>query len=224
MGLAISVGFLIEMNENDEEGAKWFKKNLNTMNRVLKREGLPLHKEPEQSQGLPWWAEMHGYSGIHHLRRIAAYRWRGLPLPQPTSDPAKDPVLVGIYKTGVPLLKFAVGGKPPPGFSHLINHSDAEGFYLPIDFPEVIHCEEDEIPGGMIGSVPRLRSELEILVKLLEVPMNMDPEGKEVFDAAESRPIDGPRWRKYGIESFVLLRLWRACELSLLHRSAIVFH
>ncbi|MGH7297815.1 MAG: hypothetical protein ACRELB_22945, partial [Polyangiaceae bacterium] len=41
---------------------------------------------------------------------------------------------------------------------HLLHHSPWEGFFVPVDFPEVL--EDDELPGGSLGSSVRLREEL----------------------------------------------------------------
>ena len=35
---------------------------------------------------------------------------------------------------------------------HLLIHSDAEGFYVPVDFKEVLFDEEQQLAGGMLGS------------------------------------------------------------------------
>lgn len=48
-------------------------------------------------------------------------------------------------------------------FKHLCNHSDCEGYYLPLDFAEPF-CKE---PGESCGSAVRLKSELEELKPLI---------------------------------------------------------
>ena len=43
---------------------------------------------------------MYGYSGLHYLRRIAAYLWADKPIPSPGKDnPEKDPLLEKYYSS-----------------------------------------------------------------------------------------------------------------------------
>ncbi len=156
---------------------------------------------------------MMGYSGLHYLRRLAAYIGLDRDIPGPgTRRAAEDPVLAEYYD----LLA--------PGFEHLLLHSDAEGFYVPQDFEDVIFPDEAlRIPGGMIGSSPRLLDECKRLAEWLELPLNTDPESAEVWDAASEPASDGLKWKRYGAESFGCLRLIRAAEASIRTGAAIVF-
>lgn len=53
-------------------------------------------------------------------------------------------------------------------FDHLIVYSDCEGFYLPQDFKHVLFAtEQTEVPGAIVGSVPRLLSECDRLARIL---------------------------------------------------------
>ena len=45
----------------------------------------------------------------------------------------------------------------------------------------------------------------------------------EVWDAADSQGLAELQWQRYGIESYVCLRLIRACEHSMVHKAAVVF-
>ncbi|HEY2308559.1 MAG TPA: hypothetical protein VGI05_22025 [Streptosporangiaceae bacterium] len=59
-----------------------------------------------------------------------------------------------------PLLKKAYAGWPgePVGpFDHLIHHSDCEGYYVPVDFGQVI--VDERLAGGYLGSSVRLLAE-----------------------------------------------------------------
>lgn len=206
MGLAIQVGGF-----DDEEDLEMFE----PLSQALVAEGLAPHVEPRDlGPDGAFSCGMHGYSGLHHLRRLAAYLGQNLPVPGPgTSESASDPVLRDYYD----LLA--------PGFEHLLLHSDAEGFYVPVKFEEVIFPDEDlEVPGAMIGSAAKLLEECTRLAQWLELPLEIDPESGEVWDAvANPSATDGPKWRRFGVESFICIRLIRACEASLRTGAAIVF-
>ncbi len=225
MGLSIEVGMLVDQAANDPQGLAHFREQFERLNAQLAKRGLPAHREPESGEGLPWSTDMLGYSGLHAVRRLGAHLWAGKPLPPPGGkEAADDPILERTYAKGRPPAGFLGLGSPNgPPFAHLINHSDSEGFYVPVDFEAVIPCTEREVVGGEIGSTPRLNAELERLAKELELPLTLDPDSDEVLEAAERPPSAGPKWKRYGVESFGLLRLWKACEVSMRHRSAIVF-
>jgi hypothetical protein len=70
MGLSINVGFLADLNGH-EEGAQWFRDDMQRLNQIPISSGLQPHMELEDCP--PWSADMFGYSGIHYLRRIAAH-------------------------------------------------------------------------------------------------------------------------------------------------------
>jgi hypothetical protein len=158
MGLAINVGMLAWYRQNDEEAAAWYEQSLEAVNRCLTAQGLPAHDESEKVQddsrasltSFP-------YSFIHYLRRAYAHRnadpqWIATPL-QDSIDPGEDPLLRQYYAAEI--------------LSHLVCHSDAEGFYVPVDFPDVIF--DDELPGGMLGSSQQLMRELVLVAPALGV-------------------------------------------------------
>jgi hypothetical protein len=173
---------------------------------------------------------MWGYSGLHHLRRIAAHAAFGLPRPDPVAgDAANDSVLKRYYRevTRSPglmsrLIRLSRGRAL--GYQHLIVHSDAEGYYVPQDFAEVIFPDHSlAIPGGMIGSVLRLREECRAMAELLEIPDGLDPESDDVLNAAEDPASGTTTWQRYGIESFSCVRLLAACDASVKSGATIVF-
>ena len=81
MGLALEVGILGDLRENDAEGFEVFNSYFANVNSLLNQHGLPSHEEPENVS--PWGAEMYGYSGLHYLRRLAAFVDSGIELPGP---------------------------------------------------------------------------------------------------------------------------------------------
>ncbi len=232
MGLAIEVGHLAFLRGEDEEGYEYVSKQLNAVNTALRAHNLPEHHEPTQLEGgEPWGMDMMGYYGLHYLRRIAAHLAAGYKLPPPGDDNApKDSVLQKYYedldkKPGGFLSK--VFGKSKPAemkFEHLINHDDSQGFYLPIDFERVIVPDPRlGVPGGLIGSSVRPLGECTSLAGALDLPIDLDPESKTVFSAADEQGVGGSKWERYGIESYTCLGLIRASELSIKYGAAIVF-
>lgn len=211
MGLSVTVGMLSDLMEEDPEGAEWMNETFQTINKLLKMHGLPAHVEPitsitEQSRcaidGFP-------YSFLHYLRRIYAYAtldpaWK----PEVIADdanPAEDPVVEELTMRAQ---------------SHLLCHSDAEGFYLPIDFDEIIFDQDQTLPGAMLGSTYRLMDELVMLAPYLGIQLNngelADSEAIRLNNDIES---NAPFW----IEKCVWLSLFEAARLSLKYKSAICF-
>ena len=144
MGLALEVGILADLKENDPEGFEYYATCFANVNDLLAQHGLSAHSEPTGVS--VWGADMYGYSGLHYLRRLAAFVDSGVELPGPGDrSSSKDARLEGYFNDvtgeGGGVLKSLFRKKPEfkREFDHLIVHSDAEGFYLPIDFPESTH-------------------------------------------------------------------------------------
>jgi hypothetical protein len=233
MGLAVEVGYLADLRRNDEEGAQWFGKEMQRLNEYLASVKLPPHNEPEDCKVFS--CDMYGYSGLHFLRRIAAHLDLQSQLPEPGKKDSdgggvsEDPVLAEYFrlaeKKGPGLFDRLTGRQPKKRtFDHLILHSDAEGYYLPQDFPSVLFPpEEFGIAGGMIGSAVQLKEECKRLAAKLELPLDLDPEANEVWFAADSQGQGEHNWQRYGIESFTCLRLHHACERSINSGALIMF-
>jgi len=229
MGLAVEVGYLADLLGNDEEGAQAFREELAKLNDYLASLGLAPHHEPEKCDVFS--CEMYGYSGIHYLRRVAAHLdLRGV-LPSPGGeDASKDDVMEEYYKVAGREDQSGILGRlfrrapRRRTFDHLLLHSDAEGYYLPRDFSSVLFPPEKfHIPGGMVGSSARLFDECKRLAQALQVPLELDADAEAVWEATQSQGKGNVPWQRYGIESFVCLRLYRACERSLENQAAIVF-
>ena len=227
MGLAVCVGMLAELLEDDPESAEGFEEELAEVNRVLAAAWLPPHTEPRGPLELDSRASIDGfpYSFIHYLRRAYAHRvlspdWMATPLADdvdPTADPKIQALLDGCE-------------------SHLLCHSDAEGFYVPVDFDEVLFDgdggDEEEaegdadieepagLPGGMLGSSQRLLEELVFVAPALGIRLDdgrLSDEEAERIDALIDE--DDGLYREY--VSWLLL--YESARLSIEHRTAIVF-
>ncbi|MBI3822480.1 MAG: hypothetical protein HY289_07350 [Planctomycetes bacterium] len=212
MGLAVQVGQLADLVENDEEGADWFRKVLAGLNAVLAEHKLPPHTEPEKLPPLDDRTPIgsYSYSYLHHLRRVAAHvmqdpDWIAKPLAE-SEDPAADPV---------------VDEESAMMASHLLCHSDCEGFYLPIDFKEIIVDDNgDLIPGGILGSSFTLMKELIVIAPALKIQIaNGELSNDDAKKINAEIDQEGPLW----IEKAVWISLFEAARLSIQHQTAICF-
>lgn len=236
MGLALSVGILADLKENDAEGFAHYLAAFAEVNRVLGARGLPQHNEPQTVQR-DFSCGMYGYSGLHYLRRVAAYLALGEALPAPgTRETYEAKGIIGRYYA-------AAEANAKLRFQHLMVHSDAEGFYLPLDFARPITEFGGKLPGGMLGSTPRLQAECRELAVAIGIPDGLDPDCDAVAEAIDQPSATAkakvaapgwnilpwrakraaPRWQDYGVETFTCLQLLAACDVSLDTGAAITF-
>src|SRR5215831_150663 len=233
MGLCVCVGFAADLKEHDLEGYENFKSEMAKVNQTLRAEGMPEHHEPGEVNAADFISlEMFGYSGLHYLRRIAAYiNYTGKLPPPGDSDSSKDVLLEQYYTESIqekaPKGFLALFKKTPKRkafeFNHLLHHSDCEGYYLPMEFTSVIFPDPKlKVAGEMIGSAPGLLRECKCLAEALAVPHGIDPESDELWDAADNQG-QGDGWHLYGVEAFTCVRLMHACEASVRSGAALVF-
>jgi hypothetical protein len=209
MGLAISVGYLNDLERNDAEGAAWFRENLKKLSAILEQNGLPAHQESVDLPELGSRAacDSFPYSFLHYLRRVYAHAkrdstWRAEPL-EAGHDPTEDDVL------DEEMFMFE---------SHLLNHSDAEGYYVPQEFEDVIYA--DTVPGGMTGSSQHLLRELIRAASALGITL----ENGELSDA-EAERINSVGESDTGLyrENTVWITMFEAARLSIKYNTLIVF-
>lgn len=213
MGLAIGVGLLAERVQKDGDVTERIERDLEYINTVLVERGMPTHEEPRSfDEPLKMRASLMSfpYSWLHYLRRFAAHvmrdpKWVPYPI-EPGEDPAEDPVLHQMYRNLS---------------SHLLCHSDSEGYYLPIDFEDLILDPEHDIRGGVVGSSHRLREELLSIVDPLEI--EVDDEGNISDEVAEYLAMQRPTGVPFAVERLVWLALFEAARLSIERNTAIVF-
>ena len=214
MGLAVEVGVLSYLKAHDEEGAEWFRSSMSQTNEVLAEKGIEPFAEPEDLSGLKSRAQCVGfsYSYLHYLRRFYAHITT-FPekTPEPVAegtDPAQDSDLQEEYY----MLS-----------SHLICHSDCEGYYLPLELKEIVFdlTDKNRILGGMLGSSFALQRELIEMAPYLNITLDnnsslSDAEAEKINEAANS---DDP----FHIEKLVWICLFEAARLSIEHQTAITF-
>jgi hypothetical protein len=224
VGLAICVGISSDIREDDPEYVEYFEQQLAAVNDILESFGLPGHVEPADLEDeRTFECELPDYSGLYHLRRLAAHLALKGELPPPgDEDAADDPVLNDYYK--IFDASFAQGKATGIPFQHLIVHGDAEGYYLPVEFEDVLIPDASlEIAGGMIGSAHALLRECRELAQALEIPEGASLEDEAMWAAPDEQGRGDTKWEQYGTESYTCLALMRACEASVETGAAVVF-
>ena len=180
MGLALEVGILADLKDADEEGYASYVDAFEKLRIVLRSEGLEEHVEPDEVDDI-FSCDMLSYTGIHYLRRIAVHLALGKPNPAPGNRETYHNVALNeeYYES------FNAGKDMK--YQHLLVHSDANGFYVPIDFKRVITTPTLRLSGGWVGSTQRLQAECAELAGLLRMPLDMDYELRELLSAANTQ-------------------------------------
>ena len=219
MGLHVQVGLFADLEGHDPDSLHSHSEQLGFINECLRRNGLAPHQEPENIPVSSW--DTGGYWPLHCLRRLGAWLNLEGQLPTPGDESSdEDEVLARYYD----FERGTQGGLPRHTFDHLIFHSDAEGYYVPIDFPEVLFPDDDlDVDGGMFGSVQQLASECDLLAKVLAIPEGIGPASPALVAAARGQGRGDLRWQRYGVESRACLILREAARIALEQRAAIVF-
>jgi len=212
MGLAVSIGSLACAVDQDAEGAESLREGFRHVNRVLIANGLPSHIEPEAMPDLADRSKLSSmpYAWLHYLRRAVAFARQapGAFCPvREDENPAADERIdeeLSVFMN-----------------SHLICHSDCEGFYVPIDFPGPLYdVRNDGLPGGILGSSQRALQEVVQAAPLLSISLNdtnvSDATARGIADEAEG---SHPYW----IERKVWLCMFERLRHSIEYRCAVVF-
>src|SRR5262249_26330785 len=104
--------------------------------------------------------------------------------------------------------------------SHLICHSDGDGFYVPIDFPEPLYDDRETGSIGPVGSSPQA---LEGLLQVAPPPEISLKKGvlsdREAERIATEDEKDHPLW----IEHRAWLRLFERFRASVAHNAVVTF-
>ncbi|MEV6302163.1 hypothetical protein AB0M02_22295 [Actinoplanes sp. NPDC051861] len=146
---------------------------------------------------------------MHYLRRVYALANQGKPV-TPVADHAERDRDNDVVEDEALMFE-----------SHLLCHSDCDGFYVPVafDFP-VFVSGTDDFGGGMIGSSQGLLAELRRCAPAIGI--RLEPDGELSDEEAErigGLEDDAP----FHIESVVWLTLHEACRESIAGGHAIAF-
>ena len=208
MGLAISTHVLAGLLGNDEQAAQSCRDRLAALNRVLEKHGLPAHVESETAG--PVTARDHvdsfPYSFLHYLRRAYAYVHDDCVDDLCPVGPAEDPTDDAVLETATSA--FA---------SHLLCHSDAEGFYVPIAFTRVI--ADDDLAGGLLGSSQSLLAELVAVAPAIGIELT----GATLSDEAAAALVAEDETGPYARERLVWLTLFEQARVSIANNTLIEF-
>jgi len=207
MGLAISVGYIAELTEYDPESVDDLRADYDTVNVVLAANGLPEHHEPDSLPELDDRTPILGfpYSCLHELRRVYARH------------------MVASGQTGLPpglvVTDETIVDHVSSEQHHLLWHSDCEGFYVPIDFPNVLI--DDRLSGTTLGSSQRLLAELQNVAPALGISLTKagDLSEAEAADLEALIESDSP----LATPAMVWFALFEAARLSIAHSTAIHF-
>ncbi|MCK7611494.1 hypothetical protein [Roseibium sediminicola] len=225
MGMGVVVGVLADLLENDEEGADWVRRDFEAVNMALKMSGNQAHREPEKCD--VWYADAFGYNELQALREVAGLVWKGVAIPRdklitgyeetPAADALFDAASVLLGTNGQAVDPESAEKLRAIPFLHLMMHSDSEGFYVPVDFSfPIVPAEIDEETASIwpLGSVRRLRCEIDQLIECLEIPESMDWQSDALEELLESdtAPRDGALWESQPIAAHAALVLREACE------------
>lgn len=215
MGLCITVG-LMAYNRTDKEVCASLRQEFKEVNRLLKSNHLPQHKEPATLPELPYRKRTvigQPYGNLHHLRRAVAYALRGHEkLPDfGDADPVKDDLYDRV------LFSFA---------SHVICHSDGDGFYVPVDFAEPLYDDLDDgdphcITGSILGSSQGAMRELVKVAPLLGIRLRGGKLSNREFARLDA--LSHAR-SSQGTALHVWLNFYEAAQLSIEYNTAIVFN
>jgi hypothetical protein len=238
MGLTVAVGLFAQNLAEGEEEGKLLEEPFVQLNEVLVENGMQGHTEPRTIPNDEYFeAAMWGYNGVHALRRLAAHLSLKGQLPPRAEYGAysNDPVYAEFNQLHErylesPMTKGFMGlfkkKVSTPPFQHLVMHSDAEGFYVPQSFDEVIvDWTQPQRPGlgMMVGSSVKLLEECEALANSLNLPPDFDPESEEFSDILESPSATGEPWQILAVEAHTVANLANAARASLKLGAAIQF-
>jgi hypothetical protein len=229
------------LRESDREAYEVYRAIFERLDRVLTEQGLPRHQEPDEI--VPEYRisfGMFGYSGLRYLRRIAAHKQFSGTLPAPGDEKAPKDLLLKKYYAQLDAQQLSPESRPrnrgllgflrrvgqavaDGKFDYLINHSDCESFYLPIDFKKVFIADlGPEMQWQQVGSAYCLLQECKVLAEFIGIPDDVDAESEALRNAIENQG-NGNGWQRYGIESFTCIRLMRASQASIASGAALVF-
>ncbi|WP_405485817.1 hypothetical protein [Nocardia sp. NBC_00511] len=215
MGLAVATHVYADALESGEypDELEDHRSQLRALNELLIAENFPPHQEAT-TRG-PATARNHlgsvPYSFVHYLRRAYAHAHENPTEPVTPTEPGEDPAADKAVDTLTYMFE-----------SHLLCHSDCEGYYVPVDFPDILFPEDDlGLPGGMVGSSQALLRELHYLAPFLGITLTDGelPDTEIARIHAETADDEHPLYR----ELVTWLLLHEAARVSVANNTLITF-
>jgi hypothetical protein len=204
MGLQITVG----AEHNDPGFAESHIKALAGISAGLAEMGFEWREPTNTTLPAGWpylWA--FSYVNLHYLRRVYA-------LVQADED-----VTPVSSREEMDEAKDVVEQEALFGDSHLLNHSDCDGYYVPVDWAD--YHDFPLVGAEVVGSSPHLLWEIEKCAPAIGIEDVDDgwlPDGKLRQLRAEDQS------HPFHIERYTWVALYDACRLSMHTGHAIVFH
>lgn len=196
MGLAISVGPGLD---DDDELGELFTRLADQLGELGVTWRVPPGRPGRRSRAA---TTSFGYSTVHFLRRAYALTKAGKPVTPVSTIPEME------RDSDV------VAEEAEMFESHLLCHSDSDGFYVPVDFehPEVVD-------GQFVGSSQRLLAELRLCAEPLGIRLSDDGTLSDA-EAERVNALDTP----YENEWLAWIALHEACLLSIESGHAVMFN
>lgn len=210
MGLAITVGNPC-FGGPDVAGEEYFRREFEQVGEALLAEGVdwPLPETPRPS-GTRSCAIGFPYGYLHHLRRAYALDQAGQPV-SPVASPEELVRADGCVADATAMLD-----------SHLLCHSDAAGYYVPVPLADPVFLPDGvKVAGdGMVGASQGLLAELVGIAPPIGVRLESDGTLTDAEAARLFTNADDP----FEVEQVVWLTLHESCLLSIDSGHPIVFH
>lgn len=215
MGLGISVGLLCDLarSGDDPEGVEYHSTAFEQLTQALAKEDIDW-REPEVSHegneghfsaGFP-------YSYLSSVRRIYTLAQHDEPI-RPASAMSDEQYELDLEDVTEETLMFE---------SHLLCHSDSDGYYIPVDFEDPLYLSEGAAPDGpgMVGSSQRLRTELAGIASAIGLQLEADGGlSADQIEAVQRAEEHHP----FATERYTWMVLYLACQASIEGGHAIVF-
>ncbi|MEV0398161.1 hypothetical protein [Polymorphospora rubra] len=207
MGLGISIGN--PCLGLDPEGAEHYREQFARLRRELAEHGHDWSAPdgPAPAGTARPYVGSFPYGYLHRLRRVYALQHERQPV-----TPVTGPDDLEDAQEHVEEATFMLG-------SHLLCHSDATGFYVPVPSGDPLFLSDAIDGAGMVGSSQGLLGELAGIAPLVGIRLEADG---TLSDAEAARLFDD-RDDPFEIEQMVWLTLHESCRVSVASGHAIVF-
>ncbi|MFV2020463.1 hypothetical protein [Micromonospora sp. LOL_023] len=212
MSLAVTVGITTALSGIDEARAARSRAALDQLSAALSAEGVDWQERYDATvPAMRPHVRSFPASQLHRLRRVLAL------------VDLSEPVAPIVGADGLASDREQIDDQAALLESHLLCHSDREGYYVPVDFgdPLFLPAEAEVAGGGLVGSSQGLLAELRRCAPAIGV--RLSPAG-ELPDTEAARLFAVPDDADFAVETQVWLTLHETCRASIACGRAVVFH